>query len=80
MSDIKRILPSLDRIEKIHAEYESDEEFLKALIGSCDILIGPSESVEYVSSIKKKVKLNGEEKENKKQDKPGPDWRGFRGI
>jgi len=80
MSDIKRILPSLDRIQKIRSEYETDEEFIKEFLGGYDILIGPSDSMDYIYEIKGKVRKNEKERENKNEGETGPDWRGFRGI
>ena len=58
----KRYIPSLDKLIEKREEYQSDKDFLKAVVGKSDALIGPQDSIEYLDSIYEKIK---------KEDEPG---------
>ena len=56
----KRYVPELESLKERRKEYSSDREFLNAIVGKSDALIGPVESIKYLDSIYEKIK----EKEN----------------
>lgn len=55
MSFNKRYLPALDVIKDLREKSESDEIFLKNLLGKSDTIMGPKDSVEYVNSMIEKT-------------------------
>ena len=56
----KRYIPSLDKLIEKREEYQSDKDFLKAVVGKSDALIGPQDSMEYLDSIYEKIKREDE--------------------
>lgn len=51
----KRFLPDLSSLEESRKRFSSDEEFLRVYLYGADALIGPSDSIEYLKEIEKKV-------------------------
>jgi hypothetical protein len=61
----KRYIQELSVLERRRKEYNSDEEFFKAVVGNAEALIGPKESMDYLDSIYEKIKsLEGREETN----------------
>jgi hypothetical protein len=52
----KRYIQELSVLERRRKEYNSDEEFFKAVVGNAEALIGPKESMDYLDSIYEKIK------------------------
>lgn len=63
----KRFLPELSELKKCRERFETDEDFVKYISGKADALLGPSDSMEYFSSLAEKVlaqrKLDGDRRE-----------------
>jgi hypothetical protein len=57
-----RHLPELEVLLERRKKYETDEDFLRAVVGKSDSIAGPNKSVEYLDSIYEKIK-NKEKKE-----------------
>jgi len=57
-----RYLPELEVLLERRKKYETDEDFLWAVVGKSDSIAGPNKSVEYLDSIYEKIK-NKEKKE-----------------
>jgi hypothetical protein len=61
----KRYIQELSVLERRRKDYSSDKEFLKAVVGNAEALIGPKESIDYLDSIYEKIKsLEGTEQTN----------------
>jgi hypothetical protein len=56
----KKYLGTIDDLKKTRKTFTSDIEFLRCVIGKCDSLVGPSESVDYINSIYLKIKGKSE--------------------
>lgn len=52
----KRFVPELDVLMERRKNYSSDEEFLSAVVGKSDALIGSSESIDYLDQIHDNIK------------------------
>ena len=52
----KRFVPELDVLVERRKNYSSDEEFLSAVVGKSDALIGSSESIDYLDQIYDNIK------------------------
>jgi hypothetical protein len=52
----KRFVPELDVLMERRKNYSSDEEFLSAVVGKSDALIGSSESIDYLDQIYDNIK------------------------
>ena len=52
----KRFVPELDVLIERRKNYSSDEEFLSAVVGKSDALIGSSESIDYLDQIYDNIK------------------------
>ena len=52
----KRLVPELDVLVERRKNYSSDEEFLSAVVGKSDALIGSSESIDYLDQIYDNIK------------------------
>lgn len=57
----KRYLPELDKLKKMRESFSSDSDFLYNVIGKSCVLIGPSDSMDYLNYIRKEIE-NGAEK------------------
>ena len=64
-----RYLPELDVLLERRKKYDSDEDFLWAVVGKSDSIIGPDSSIEYLDSIHRGIKDTEQKKEIKKGDK-----------
>ena len=58
MSSPVRHLPEIIDLKKLHAKYPDDSDFIKAVIGKADLLVGSSESQRYIEEIQEKIKKN----------------------
>ena len=58
----KRYIQKIELLKERRKDYNSDEEFLDAVVGKSDALIGPKESMDYLDSLYEKIKSNGERK------------------
>jgi hypothetical protein len=58
----KRYIQEIEVLKKRRNDYNSDEEFLNAVVGKSDALIGPKESMDYLDSLYEKIKSQGERK------------------
>jgi hypothetical protein len=61
----KRFVPELDVLVERRKNYSSDEEFLSAVVGKSDALIGSSESIDYLDQIYDNIK---KEKDSESRD------------
>jgi hypothetical protein len=61
----KRFVPELDVLIERRKNYSSDEEFLSAVVGKSDALIGSSESIDYLDQIYDNIK---KEKDSESRD------------
>ena len=61
----KRLVPELDVLVERRKNYSSDEEFLSAVVGKSDALIGSSESIDYLDQIYDNIK---KEKDSESRD------------
>jgi hypothetical protein len=61
----KRFVPELDVLMERRKNYSSDEEFLSAVVGKSDALIGSSESIDYLDQIYDNIK---KEKDSESRD------------
>jgi len=61
----KRFVPELDVLVERRKNYSSDEEFLSAVVGKSDALIGSSESIDYLDQIYDNIK---KEKDGESRD------------
>ena len=52
----KRLVPELDVLVERRKNYNSDEEFLSAVVGKSDALIGSCESIDYLDQIYESIK------------------------
>jgi hypothetical protein len=52
----KRYIQELEVLKERRKEYNSDKEFLNAVVGKSDALIGPKESMDYLDSLYEKIK------------------------
>jgi hypothetical protein len=52
----KRYIQELEVLKERRKEYGSDKEFLNAIVGKSDALIGSKESMDYLDSIYEKIK------------------------
>jgi len=67
MSFNRRFLPQLSELVELHESLGSDSEFIKRVVGKSDVIMGPSDSMAFVSEIRKKVN----EKEEDSGNRPG---------
>ena len=51
MSFNKRYIPDLETLKERRKGYQSDEDFLRSVVGKADALIGPVDSMEFLDSI-----------------------------
>lgn len=51
----RRDLPDLNDLQKIRGRYTSDQEFLEKYLWKVDAISGPSESMNYIRELRKKV-------------------------
>ena len=58
----KRYIQEIEVLKERRKNYNSDEEFLNAVVGKSDALIGPKESMDYLDSIYEKIKSHAERK------------------
>jgi len=58
----KRYLPELDRLKEIRKSCSSDSDFLYKVIGKADALIGSSDSMDYLNTIREKIEKMSEKK------------------
>ena len=47
----KRNLPDLEELKIIHKKFETDEDFIKHIIGKADVILGPPESHRYIETV-----------------------------
>jgi len=52
----KRYIQELEVLKERRKEYSSDKEFLNAVVGKSDALIGSKESMDYLDSLYEKIK------------------------
>ena len=52
----KRYIQELEILKEKRKEYNSDKEFLNAIVGNSDSLIGPMKSIAYLDSLYEKIK------------------------
>jgi predicted CopG family antitoxin len=55
MSFNRRILPKLEELVELRKSFESDSEFIKRIIGKSDVIMGPSDSMAFISEIRKEI-------------------------
>lgn len=55
MSFNRRILPNLEELVELRKSFESDSEFIKRIIGKSDVVMGPSDSMAFISEIRKQI-------------------------
>jgi hypothetical protein len=67
MSFNRRFLPELSELVKLREALGSDSDFIKRIVGKSDVIMGPSDSMTFVSEIRKKV----DEKEEDPGNRPG---------
>lgn len=58
----RRSVPDLQILKDIYSECESDEEFFEKVVGKCDAISGPPESIRFMDEIYEKMKFDYEEK------------------
>jgi hypothetical protein len=51
----KRYLPELKVLLERRKRYETDEEFLNAVVGKADALMGSCESMDYIDDLYEKI-------------------------
>jgi len=51
----KRYLPELEVLLERRKRYETDEEFLNAVVGKADALMGSCESMDYIDDLYEKI-------------------------
>jgi hypothetical protein len=61
----KRFVPELDVLLERRKKYNSDEEFLTAVVGKSDALMGSCESIDYLDQIYENIK---KEKDSESRD------------
>ena len=54
----KRYIQELEILKEKRKEYNSDKEFLNAIVGNSDALIGPMKYIDYLDSLYEKIKSN----------------------
>lgn len=54
----KTYLPDLEELKKLHSKFETDEEFLKKLLGKSEVIIGPNDSHRYINEVYERVQKN----------------------
>lgn len=54
----KRYIQELEILKEKRKEYNSDKEFLNAIVGNSDALIGSMKSIDYLDSLYEKIKSN----------------------
>lgn len=52
----KRYIQELEVLKERRKGYNSDKEFLNAIVGKSDALIGSKESMDYLDSLYEKIK------------------------
>lgn len=67
MSFNRRILPNLEELVELRKSFESDSEFIKRIIGKSDVVMGPSDSMAFISEIRKQI----DGKKENSGDRPG---------
>jgi hypothetical protein len=55
MSLNKRYLPELDVLLERRKRYETDDEFLNAVVGKADVIMGSCESVDYIDALYEEI-------------------------
>ncbi len=58
----KRYIQEIEVLKERRKQYNADEEFLNAVVGKSDALIGSKESMDYLDSLYEKIKSHGERK------------------
>jgi hypothetical protein len=58
----KRYIQEIEVLEERRKDYNSDAEFLNAVVGKSDALIGSKESMDYIDSLYEKIKSHGKRK------------------
>jgi hypothetical protein len=51
----KRYLPELDVLLEGRKRYETDDEFLNAVVGKADVIMGSCESVDYIDALYEEI-------------------------
>jgi hypothetical protein len=62
----KRYIQEVEVLKERRKEYSSDSEFLQAVVGKSDALIGSKKSMDYLDSLYDKIKESGDEKNSGK--------------
>jgi len=62
----KRYLPELVDLKEIREEYDDDKKFLETYLYKPDAIIGSTDSMDYVKSIKEDYEKRENEKESHK--------------
>jgi hypothetical protein len=62
----KRYIQEIAILKERRKEYSSDSEFLQAIVGKSDALIGSKESMDYLDFLYEKIKESGDEKSSGK--------------
>lgn len=55
MSFNRRILPQLEDLKEMRNSCNNDIEFIKRIVGKSDVIMGPSDSMAFISEIRKNL-------------------------
>jgi hypothetical protein len=62
-----RYLPDLNVLIERRKKYSSDDDFLCAIIGKSDSIIGSTKSMNYIDSLQEKIDMCGNDTKKRKK-------------